>query len=87
MGSAAVSEIDREIAAYDAIRNDLEARHMGKWVLLHDCKLIEVYDSFENAAEDAVRRFGSGPYLIRQVGAPPVSLPASVMYRITHGSD
>jgi hypothetical protein len=79
-----MSELDREITAYDAIRNDLEAHHMGKWVLLHDGKLIEVYDSFEKAAEDAVRRFGSGPYLIRQIGAPPVVLPASLMYQM-HG--
>lgn len=79
-------EIDREITAYEGMRGDLEAHHMGKWVLLYNCKLIQVYDSFEETAEDAVRRFGSGPYLIRQVGAPPVILPASVMYRPVHGA-
>ncbi len=75
-----MSDIDREITAYESIRKDLEAQHMGQWVLLHDQKLIGVYDSFQVAAENAVRRFGRGPYLIRQVGAPPVILPASVMY-------
>jgi hypothetical protein len=29
-----------------------------------------------------VQKFGSGPYLIRQVGASPIVLPASVMYNI-----
>jgi hypothetical protein len=77
---AVASDIDKEIAAYDALRNDLEAQHMGKWVLVHDGKLVAVFDSFEIAAEDAVRKFGRGPYLIRQVGAPPITLPASVMY-------
>jgi hypothetical protein len=72
--------INEEIAAYDRIREDLEARLMGKWVLIHDGEFISQYDSFELAAADAVRRFGRGPYLIRQVGAPPVTLPASVMY-------
>ena len=28
-----------------------------------------------------IRRFGRGPFLIRQLGAPPASLPASVLYR------
>ena len=42
---------------------------------------IGVYDAFETAAKEAVGHFGRGPYLIRQVGAPPVVLPASVMYR------
>lgn len=82
-----MAEIDKEIAAYEAMRSDLEAHQMGKWVLLYDSKLMGTYETFEKAAEDAVRRFGSGPYLIRQVGAPPVALPASLMYHPVHGSD
>jgi len=81
-----VEVVENEIAAYDKMRRDLEARHMGKWVLVREGNLIGVYDSFESVAEDAVRRFGRGPYLIRQVGAPPVTLPASVMYVPVHGS-
>jgi len=54
-------------------------------VLFHDESFVAVYDFFEDAAEDAVRRFGRGPYLIRQVGAPPVTLPASVMYQPVYG--
>jgi len=69
------------------LRQDLEAHHMGKWVLVHDGALIGIYDSFDSAAEDSVRRFGRGPYLIRQVGAPPVTLPASVMYRPSHDAN
>jgi hypothetical protein len=34
-----------------------------------------------------VGKFGAGPYLIRQIGAPPVTLPASVMYHPAHGQD
>lgn len=81
----ATTELDNDIATYDRIREELEARHMGKWVLIHAAELIGTYDSFESAAEDAVRRFGRGPYLVRQVGAPPITLPASVMYHPTHG--
>ena len=79
-------EIDAEIAAYERMREDLEAHHMGKWVLVHSGELIAVFDSFETAAEEAVRRFGRGLCLIRQVGAPPVSLPASVMYHPAYGN-
>ncbi len=74
---AAISE---EIAAYDRMRGDLEARLTGKWVLIHDGELVSQHESFEVAAVDAVRRFGRGPYLIRQVGSPPVALPASLLY-------
>jgi hypothetical protein len=80
-----MAELDAEILAYDSMREKLEAEHMDKWVLVHDRVLIGLYDSFEKAAEDAVKRFGRGPYLIRQIGAPPVTLPASVMYNLRHG--
>ena len=72
--------VEAEIAAYEEMRQELEAKHTGKWVLFQNRKLISFFDSFEAAAGEAVRLFGRGPYLICQVGAPPVVLPASVMY-------
>ena len=73
--------LKKEIAAYEKMRGDLEIEHLGKWVVVHDRKLVGTYGSFEEAAEDAVPRFGRGPYLIRQVGAGPFRLPASALYR------
>jgi hypothetical protein len=80
-----MADVKTDIAAYVAVQEELEQKHTGKWVLFHEEKFIAVFDSFEAAAEDAVRRFGRGPYLIRQVGAPPVTLPASVMFRPVYG--
>ncbi len=82
-----MTDIDRELAAYEKMRPELEAQHMSKWVLIRGGKLVGVFDSMEAAAQDAVPRFGRGPYLIRQVGAPPVTLPASVMWNLNYGSD
>jgi hypothetical protein len=76
-----MADVRSNIAAYDHKKQELEEKHTGKWVLFHDEELIGVYDAFETAAKEAVGHFGRGPYLIRQVGAPPVVLPASVMYR------
>jgi hypothetical protein len=76
--------LDQEIAAYDAMRSDLENHHMGEWVVISGNKLIGVFSSFDVAANDAVQKFGRGPYLIRQVGAPPVTMPASVAYHLRH---
>ena len=82
-----MADIDKELAAYEEKRAELEAQHMGKWVLIRGGTLVGVFDSMEAAAKDAVERFGRGPYLIRQVGAPPVTLPASVMWHLKYGSD
>jgi len=79
-----MTTLDQEIAAYEIMRPDLENRHMGEWVLVSDEKLIGVFSSFDEAAKEAVQRFGRGPYLIRQIGAPPVTMPASVVYHLQH---
>lgn len=75
-----MAEIDQEIAAFEKMRSDLERDHLGKFVLIKHQKLVGVFESLDRAADAAVRQFGRGPYLLRQVGAPPVTLPASVMY-------
>ncbi len=72
--------IDTEIAAYDAMKDQLEATCLDKWVVIHGGIVAGVFDDFQIAAADAVKRFGRGPYLIRQVGQKPTVLPASVLY-------
>lgn len=79
-----MTDLDREIAAYDKLRADLENQHMGDWIIVFDEKLIGVFSSFDDAAKEAVQKFGRGPYLIRQVGAPPITMPASVVYHLRH---
>ena len=69
-----------EIAAYDRMRDVLETQHLGKWVVIRDGEIQASCDSFQDAARHAMRRFGRGPYLIRRVGAGPMSLPPSLSY-------
>ena len=64
--------LDENIAAYDAMRGQLEAEHHGKWVIFYDKKLVGSYIWSDEAGLDAMLRFGRGPYLIRQVGVPRV---------------
>lgn len=80
-----MANLDDDIAFFETQRAGLEAHHMGKWVLVHEQRLEGHFNAFEEAADQAVTRFGAGPYLIRQVGAPPVVLPASAMFNVTHG--
>ena len=80
-----MSELTKEIAAYERMRNELETDHLGKWALVHDEGLVGLYATFEEAAAEAVRQFGRGPYLIREIGAAPATLSASVLYRPVQG--
>lgn len=79
--------LTEQIAAYEQLQDELEAKHLGKWVVFRDEELRGIYDSLEDAAVDAARRYGRGPYLIRQVGEPPFRLPASVLYRLVNADD
>ena len=71
--------LSEEIAAYEAMRDILEMDYFGKWVIFHDKALVGSYDSFEDAGEDALKRFGRGPYLIRRVGEGPIRLRTTVI--------
>ena len=81
-----MSTLKQEIAAYENMREELEMEYAGKWVVFRGNKLVDNYDSFQLAAEDAVRRFGRGPYLIREVGAPPAVLPFVVQHGLNNAT-
>jgi hypothetical protein len=73
-----------DIAAFDRMRRELEANHCNAWVLFHAGQFIGAYSDFEAAATEAVDRFDAGPYLIRQVGAPPIQLPGGMVFTPAH---
>lgn len=62
--------LETEIRAFEAQREELERHHKGDFVIFHGEECIRAFSSLDAAAEEAVRRFGRGPYLIRQVGVP-----------------
>ena len=70
-----MAKLKEEIAAYEEMRGDLELDHYGEWVVIYNKKLVGAYGSNEKAAEEAAKRFGRGPFLIRQVGDYPLALP------------
>lgn len=73
--------LETEIATFERKREELEQYYNGKFVVIYDGQFIGAFDTFANAAAEAVARFGRGPYLIRQVGAPPPSIPVSWLYQ------
>ena len=75
-----MAQLESEIATYDSMRASLEAEHQGEWVVVHN-GTVHLYDDFQDAAHNAVQQFGRGPYLIRQIGAEPLSVPGHMLYR------
>ena len=82
-----MADLKTDIAAFERMKRDLEARHLNEWVLFHDGELVDAFPDFEATATVAVDRFDHGPYLIRQVGAEAVQLPGGMVFRPTHALD
>lgn len=74
-----MTTLEQEIEAYEAMRVDLEAKYFDKWIVMRSGEVAGAFESSEECIEFAVEKFGRGPYLIRQVGEPPVRLPASAL--------
>lgn len=86
VGNRSMADLKEEIAAFDRMQARLEAEHWNEWVVVHAGELQGFYRDFESAAEEALERFGPGPYLIRQIGAGPVQFSGGMIMRPVHAN-
>lgn len=74
-----------DIAAFERMRAELEAKHGRNWTVFHGGQFQAVFAEFDDAATAAVEQFGAGPYLIRQLGAPAaVQLRGGMIFTPAH---
>ncbi len=59
--------IESDIEFYKQLLPELLPEFEGKWVLIKDGELIEVYDTNEAAYTAGVQKFGAPPFLVREV--------------------
>ncbi len=57
----------------------MEKHYHRKFVLFHGKDFAGAFDDFDTAARQAIRLYGRGPYLIRQVGVPTEYVPAALL--------
>lgn len=81
-----MSALQDEIAAYERARAELEQRHKGEWAVFHAGELLGVFGAFQDAASKATDQFGSGPYLIRQIGIESIPLSSTMMFTPSHAN-
>jgi hypothetical protein len=80
-----MSVLGEDIASFERMLPQLEAEHLREWVVFRGGEYVDAYPDFETAAEAAVEMFDSGPYLIRQVGAPQqIQLTAGLVFTRAH---
>lgn len=59
--------LDTELETFDAHRQELLGRALGKFVLIRGDEVFDVYDSKPDAIASGFKRFGNVPFLVKQV--------------------
>jgi hypothetical protein len=67
--------LEKELEKYQAEKERLLSTAEGKFVLIQGDEVIDIFDSFTDAAKVGYGRFGNVPFLIKQVAA--VESPAN----------
>ena len=63
----ASDRLAKELATYEAHRDELLGSHEGKYVLVHGDKIEGVWDTYKDALEAGYRDFGLEPFLVKQI--------------------
>ena len=50
--------LEQNIAAYERMQDQLEAEHMGQWVVVDNEQLIDAFDDFQDAANLVSEKIG-----------------------------
>ena len=76
----AMAELRKNRKTFNGMRQELERDHSGRIALLHDGKLVSIFNDRGDAYVIGCERFGEGHFSIKQIGTPPASLGAAASY-------
>lgn len=68
------NQLEKNWAAFKEAEESLRAKHLGRIVLLHDGKIIAIYNDSGDAYAIGCEKFGLGNFSIETVGDEPKSL-------------
>ena len=71
----AAEQLRANEAAYDKdYRERLERDHLGKTALMHDGKVVEVFDDPNEAYLTGYKKWGLGEFSMKEIGQKPIEL-------------
>ncbi len=70
----AKDQLQKNLEAFEALRGDMEADNIGRTALLHDGKLISVFNDSGDAYSVGREQFGLGNFSLETFGESPKSL-------------
>ena len=67
-------QLERNRAAYETLKENLERSDFGRVVLMHDGAMIAIYNDSGDAYSIGCEKYGLGNFTLHQVGQKPISL-------------
>lgn len=59
--------LSKELETYEANKNELIGKSKGKYVLIKDDQVIDVFDTKSDAIRQGYERFGNVPFFVKQI--------------------
>ena len=60
-------KLEKEYQTYLRHKEQLLAKNEGKYVLIKDTQIADVYASYEDALKEGLKKFGNVPFLVKQI--------------------
>ncbi len=75
-------EIVENQLAYNHMKQDLESKHWGHVLLMHDKQIAGFYDTRGDAYTIGCGKFGWGHFIVKSVGEKPISLGMQGLFQL-----
>ena len=59
--------LTKELQTYEAYRSELIGKSKGKFALVKDDKVVDIFDTKIDAIRQGYERFGNVPFLVKQI--------------------
>lgn len=60
--------LEKELATYQEKLSELK-QHEGKFVLIHDSEIVDLFSTYEDAIKAGYQQFNLDPFLVKQIHA------------------
>ena len=68
------AELEKNHEAYGKVRDQMEAEHWGRTVMLHDGSVVAIYNDEGDAYQIGCEKYGPGKFSIYLIGQQPIDL-------------
>jgi len=59
--------LEKELARFEKSLPEMKAEHEGKFVLVHGDKVIDFFDTYDDAINAGYTKFGLDSFLVKQI--------------------